>query len=131
MEFCSPYEDRPSTMLQTSLQPPTTRTEIKPEQQSARASSGPVRLLGAGLTTSVLLWLSYFPVAWGFLGWVALAPLLVLVRTEARGRWCYFVAWGSGLAFFIPAISWMRVADPRMYYTWLALSIYCSLYFPA
>jgi apolipoprotein N-acyltransferase len=39
--------------------------------------------------------------------------------------------WLAGLAFFVPAIQWMRVADPRMYYTWVALSIYCSLYVPA
>ena len=29
-----------------------------------------------------MLWLCYFPVAWGWIGWVALVPLLCLVRTK-------------------------------------------------
>src|SRR5262245_1599480 len=67
-------------------------------------------LLSAGLT-ALLLWLCYFPVAWGWLGWVALVPLLVLVRARARARRVYGCAWLAGLAFFWPAIQWMRVAD--------------------
>src|SRR5262249_32620076 len=29
-----------------------------------------------------------------------------------------------------PALQWLRVADPMMYYTWGALATYCSLYVP-
>jgi apolipoprotein N-acyltransferase len=83
-----------------------------------------------GLTTSVLLWLSYYPLAWGWLGWIALVPLLALVRTEAPSRRINLAAWIAGLAFFLPSLQWMRVADYRMYYTWIGLSIYCSLYLP-
>jgi apolipoprotein N-acyltransferase len=36
----------------------------------------------------------------------------------------------GGLAFFIPALQWMRVADKQMVYTWIALAFYCSLHFP-
>jgi apolipoprotein N-acyltransferase len=32
--------------------------------------------------------------------------------------------------FFVPILQWMRVADPRMYFTWIGLALYCSLYFP-
>src|SRR5262249_23780093 len=122
---------RTSTMLQTTAQ----KSDTKPRPAAEGLATPPglpslPRLLAAAFATSVLLWLCYFPVAWGFLGWFALVPLLVLVRTETRTRWLYFAAWWSGLAFFLPAISWMRVADPRMYYTWAALSLYCSLYFP-
>ncbi len=105
-------------------------------------------ILSAGL-----LYLCYFPVNWGWLGWIALVPFLGAVRlpaptapypgerlrrtlgwlvrlfTHPRRRF-WFGAWLGGLAFFLPAIQWMRVADPRMYATWLALAVYCSLYFP-
>src|SRR5262249_18311745 len=62
----------------------------------------------AALASAGLLWLSYFPVAWGWLGWVALVPLLVLVRVPASGRAVKACAWLAGLAFFWPALSWMR-----------------------
>ena len=87
-------------------------------------------LLVAVLATAGLLWLSYFPVNCGWLAWFALVPLLVLVRATARPRIVYLSAWIGGLAFYFPALQWMRVADPRMYYTWIGLAIYCSLYFP-
>ncbi len=88
------------------------------------------RLATAGLLTAALLWLSYFPVAWGWLGWVALVPFLTLVRTEAPARRVYLAAWLAGLAFFWPILQWMRVADDRMYATWAALATYCSFYLP-
>jgi apolipoprotein N-acyltransferase len=77
-----------------------------------------------------LLWLSFFPVAWGWLAWVALVPLLTLVRSQARPRAIYLSAWAGGLVFFLPALQWMRVADYRMYFTWVGLAVYCALFFP-
>jgi apolipoprotein N-acyltransferase len=105
-----------------------------PEPQAAgqvAASSLPCPVLLAALATAFLLWLSYFPVAWGWLGWVALVPLLCLVRSEAKSRRIYLCAWAAGLAFFVPALQWMRVADLWMYAAWLALAVYISLYLPA
>jgi apolipoprotein N-acyltransferase len=83
-----------------------------------------------GTTTGALLWLCYFPLAYGWLAWVALVPFLVMVIGE-RSRWRVFVgSWLAGLVFCVPALSWLRVAHPMMFYTWIALSVYCSLYFP-
>src|SRR5665213_3523209 len=87
-------------------------------------------LLLAAFTTAGLLWLSYFPIDCGWLAWFALVPLLVLVRSTARPRWVYLCAWVGGLAFYFPVLQWMRVADPRMYFTWIFVAVYCSLYFP-
>ncbi len=84
----------------------------------------------AALTTAGLLWLSFFPVDCGWLAWFALVPFLVLARSTARPRWVYLSAWIGGLAFYFPALQWMRVADPRMYFTWIFVAVYCSLYFP-
>lgn len=83
----------------------------------------------APLATALLLYLSYFPVAWGWLGWVALVPWLALVRLPGRPRRLYLATYLGALAFFVPVLQWARVADPRMYATWLALSFYCAGYF--
>lgn len=80
--------------------------------------------------TGILLCLCYFPVAWGWLAWVALVPLLALVRRPARRLHVFLSTWLAGLLFFVPILQWMRVADERMYFTWLGLALYCSLYFP-
>jgi apolipoprotein N-acyltransferase len=81
--------------------------------------------LGGGL-----LYLCFFPVAWGWLAWVALVPWLCLVRAPARPRGLYLAAWLGALAFYLPVLQWARVADPRMYATWIALSLYCACYVP-
>jgi apolipoprotein N-acyltransferase len=100
------------------------------------------------LASGALLWLGYFPVDWlrhltgggalsalalarGVLAWVALVPLLCLVRSDARPWRIYLSAWLGGLVFFVPVLQWMRVADDRMYVTWIALAVYCALFTPA
>jgi apolipoprotein N-acyltransferase len=88
------------------------------------------QLAGWSVATSLLLYACYFPLAWGILAWVALVPLCHLIRSEARTRTIFFAGWIGGLIFFFPALQWMRVADTRMYYTWILLATYCSLYFP-
>ncbi len=86
--------------------------------------------LTCGAVTGGLLWLCYFPVAWGWLAWIALVPLLALVRTRISGGRLALGAWLAGLVFYWPVLQWMRVADYRMYATWAALATYCSLFFP-
>jgi apolipoprotein N-acyltransferase len=83
-----------------------------------------------GVAGGLLLYACHFPLAWGWLGWVALVPLLCLVRTRLRGWKVYASAWLGGLVFFWPVLYWMSVADVRMIYTWAALASYCSLYVP-
>src|SRR5262249_16313741 len=87
--------------------------------------------LVAAVLSGALLWLCYFPVACGWLAWVALIPLLCLVRSDARPWRVYLGAWLGALVFYAPAMQWMRVADHRMYATWIGLTLYCSLFFPA
>jgi apolipoprotein N-acyltransferase len=88
-------------------------------------------LLVPALASAALLWACYFPLAQGWLAWVALVPLLSLVRSQARPRRIYWSALASGLAFFWPVLQWLRVGDYNMmYYSWAALATYCATYFP-
>ena len=83
--------------------------------------------------SGVLLWLAYFPVNWGALALVALAPFLTLVRAEPTGRRStrYFAALFGGLVFFGLAIKWVRVAHPMMLlFAWPAGALYCACYWP-
>jgi apolipoprotein N-acyltransferase len=109
--------------------PSATLASPTPARPQTRRPLG-IRWLGLSLATGVMLWLCHFPVAWGWLAWIALVPVLTLVRAESRGWWLFLCAWSAGLAYFFPAISWMSVAHPAMAAGWVLLSTYCSLYFP-
>jgi apolipoprotein N-acyltransferase len=82
------------------------------------------------LLTGGLLFACYFPLDWGWLAWVALVPVLSLVRGGASAKRLFFCAWAGGLLFYFPALQWMRVADPMMYFTWALLATYCALFLP-
>src|SRR6476646_7690108 len=86
-----------------------------PAEQDVKCRIHHGRLLLAALTSAGLLWLAYFPAACGWLGWVALVPLLCLVRTEASTRRVGLYALLAGLLFYWPALQWIRLADFRMY----------------
>lgn len=87
--------------------------------------------LAAAVGSGILLWMCFQPLALGtYLGWIALVPFLVLVRSQGRPRVIYLSALACGIAFYIPVLQWMRVADKAMAAAWIALSIYCALYFP-
>src|SRR5579859_5741072 len=79
--------------------------------------------------SAFLLWLSYFPMNWGWCAWFALVPFLALVRGRQSTWAAFLTAWLGGFLFFIAVLQWTRVAHPYMYATWIALSLYCSLYF--
>jgi apolipoprotein N-acyltransferase len=98
--------------------------------QSAAARPALLFCLAPALASSLLLWMSFFPLAWGWLGWVALVPLLCLVRARASSRRIYWCAYAAGSAFFWPALWWMPV-NSHMIGAWALLSMYCALYFPA
>ncbi len=90
----------------------------------------PLVALALTLPAALLLYLCFFPVAWGWLAWGALVPLLLLARSRMRPVTIYTFALLAGLAFYWPVLQWMRVADAAMYYAWGFLATYCALYFP-
>jgi apolipoprotein N-acyltransferase len=113
-----------------TVESPRAQPVASGQPEAAPAVSATRVAFGLALLSGVLLWLCYFPLAWGWMGWFALAPLLVLVRSPARAWAVYWSAYVGGLLFFLAAVQWMRVADDRMYFTWIGLSLYCAGYFP-
>ena len=80
-------------------------------------------ILSAGL-----MWCCFTPVNASPLAWLALVPLLLLVRIETRTRWMYSAIYAASLISQLAMLQWMRLGDPTMYIAWVALSIYVALY---
>lgn len=86
--------------------------------------------LAMSLASAVMLWASFAPLDWGPLGWIAIVPLICLVRIPKRTSWMYASLTFGGFAFAIVTLQWMRLGDVTMYTAWFALAAYMSLYFP-
>lgn len=112
---------------------PVNRHEPTVREIIEAAQSAPAPVRGAcvcSLATSLVLWASFTPLDWGWLGWVALTPLVLLVRIERATRFMYPVLYGAGLIWSFATLQWMRLGDPSMYFAWAALAIYVGMYFP-
>lgn len=100
-------------------------------QKKTPRSSVPMRPgLLASLASGFLFYLSFAPVEFSPLAWLAPAPLLCLVRLEQPTHRMGWACYLGGLAFFGPALQWMRLGDPTMYIAWWALAGYLAAYFP-
>src|SRR5687767_9350644 len=83
------------------------------------------RVFLPAILSGLLLWAAFFPLDLGPLAFVALVPWLTLVRSPVTGRRLYFAGYVGGLAFFLPALQWLRVAHPMMYLSWAGLALVC------
>ena len=138
--------------MPTQLMEPQTVTQTAPQQQSESASpseptiqqiistarrrkaDGPrIGSRGAWIVnglTAALLWASFMPLDFSPLAFLAIVPLLLLVRIPQRTRWMYTATACGGMVWMIASLQWMRYGDPTMYPAWLALGAYCGLYVP-
>jgi len=84
------------------------------------------------LISAPLLWAAFFPLDLGPIAYVALVPLLLLVRaTGVAHGWVYLAAFLGGLLFHLLALNWIRAAHPMMeLFAWPALSFACALFWP-
>lgn len=87
-------------------------------------------LLAAALASSGLLYLAFFPVSWGWLGWFALVPYCFLVRAPGRPPRLYLAAWLGALPFYFGVLWWLSVANIFMAGLWVFLALYGSLAAP-
>src|SRR5262249_36319435 len=118
----------PAAAAEPPLPPPPPPSPLAVRLLRPLAVLGGLCLLSVG--SAGLLYCCHFPVACGWLAWFGLVPLLLLTRSGARPWLVGLAAYVGGLAFFFTVTSWIRVADPRMYYAWLVVSIYCAVYWP-
>lgn len=89
------------------------------------------RVFLPAMVSGVGLWFAYFPYDLGPVAFIALAPLITLVRAEPVNRWRrYLAAYLGGLAFFGLSLNWIRVAHPMMAMAWIGLSLLCAGYWP-
>jgi apolipoprotein N-acyltransferase len=87
--------------------------------------------LVAGLASGLLLWLAFPPADWGWLAWVALAPLFALIPLPGKRPALYGAAWAGGLVFWLLAIQWVRLTDASAWLAWVAMALTLSLWWPA
>jgi apolipoprotein N-acyltransferase len=105
-----------------------TKLEPEPDQQASRPASQPQIL---ALTSALLLWFSFPPTGWGWLAWVALTPLFLLVPSNRSPISVYLAAWLGGLLFWLMSIQWVRLTDPTAWLAWLVMAAALSLWWPA
>lgn len=89
-----------------------------------------VRLSALALVTGGLLWGGFFPLNLGSLGWVALVPFALMCVANASGSRLFLASFLAGVCFFVPALQWIRVAHPMMYFAWIGLALACALFVP-
>jgi apolipoprotein N-acyltransferase len=87
--------------------------------------------LASGLASGVLLWLAFPPADWGWLAWVALAPLFGLIVSLRPRRALYGGAWAGGFVFWLLSIRWVRLTDDGAWVAWVAMASTLSLWWPA
>ncbi|VAX38963.1 Apolipoprotein N-acyltransferase / Copper homeostasis protein CutE [hydrothermal vent metagenome] len=122
-----------SPMSSTSTKPVSTSNDPTISMIIAQARKATVPARGGllmGMLSAVLLWAAFTPVDFGAIAWVALIPLIQLVRIKQPTRWMYRVTYFAGLCFFIPTLQWMRLGHVTMYMAWGALAVYLACYFP-
>lgn len=86
--------------------------------------------LAAGVVSGLALWTTFPPMEWGFLAWVAMAPLFwLVVRPDAPAK-SYLAAWAGGLVFWILAVPWLSLIGQGAWLGWLVLGSVFSLWWP-
>ncbi len=97
-------------------------------QNDRRYRTGSFGSWSMSLLSAGLLWSCFTPVNASPLAWIALVPLLLLIRMEHRTRWMYTAIYFSSLIGQLAMLQWMRLGDPTMYIAWAALSVYLALF---
>jgi apolipoprotein N-acyltransferase len=107
------------------------RSEFRGTVMPSPSSAGPrPHPTGLAIGSALLLWSAFPPADWGWLAWVGLVPLLLLVKSPRRGRVLYASAWLGGMVFWTLAIQWVRLSDATAWLAWLAMAFGLSIFWP-
>ncbi len=82
-------------------------------------------------TSMILLWFSFTPMEWSGLAWIALVPLIQLLRLKALPPHAYLVTWSVAFVWALCTLQWMRLGHPAMFLALVALAFYVAMYIPA
>ncbi len=99
-------------------------------QQPAMSRAGSACAWWLSAATGLLWWASFTPVDAGPLAWIALAPVLLLVRIPRPTQGMYVALFVTGLICQLITLQWMRLGDPTMYIALGALAAYLACYLP-
>lgn len=132
-DLMAPHATPPQSS--SPAKPARRKSEPTVEQIIAAARAKPPKAAARGAwllggATGLLFYASFTPLDWSPLAWVALLPILLLVRLPRPTRWMYTALYGTALATMIAQLQWLRLGDQTMYLAWIALSIYLACYFP-
>ena len=83
------------------------------------------------LASALLLFCAFPPAGWGWLGWIALAPLFLLLRSDRPRRSIYLGGWLGGLAFWLLSIHWITQSDEGAWLAWIVMALALSAWWPA
>ena len=81
---------------------------------------------GLFIVSGLLSLASAPPYGYGVAAFFSLIPLLHAVRMAPNYRVSFLGGWVAGIVFFVPALAWLI---PVTVVGWLALALYCALYF--
>ena len=113
---------------------------LRPEIQQiiAHGTAAPATRKGSTRSAALLvaasmlmLWLSFTPVEWSCLAWIALVPLSQLLRLKSLPARCGLVTWCVSFVWALVTLQWMRLGHPAMFLALAALAFYVALYMPA
>jgi len=83
------------------------------------------------LLSSMLCWLAFPPVAWGWIAWIApIGWLFPIGWKELPGRHPYRALWLGGFVFWLLTVHWIRLPHPMNYLALVVLASYLGCYLP-
>jgi apolipoprotein N-acyltransferase len=116
-----------------STRPDSAEPSVHSIIRAARSVNSPAssrRVWIAASCSGLLLWASFPPLDWGPLGWIALVPLLLLVRPAQRPPRAFLATYITAFVSQMFIVQWLRYGDPAMYLAMFACAAYFACYFP-
>jgi apolipoprotein N-acyltransferase len=101
------------------------------ETSRAERAPLPAAILGLLVGGGLAMFLAQPPCDLWMLAWLAPLPWLAAVsRPSLPLRRPFLLAWCGGLAYWLPAIHWLRLPHPATAIGWVLLSAYLACYLP-